>query len=316
MDEAPTTERTEESVEAVLRDELARGDRMLADTRPILRHLVANDDRALFSDATIAGIRGMMLDLAGQLLFAQALAARVADPGAYIAERRDELARALSEDGAFLAHAHALVIEARLTERLEAHGGLDPVLPPLIQELAADADPATAELAMAVLAAQARFLQHCRRMALPLRELPGDLFHKALLLLRARVSGATGDAAERQLRDGYEEAAGRLGLISRLVLGLGPESMRALAVDRAGLAIFTTALALASRQERDLVTLSFADGESVRLPLALRAAGLDRQAAEAQFLVLHPDAPPPRGVDALAVDRAASLLAASQPGPA
>lgn len=316
MDEAPITDRTEESVEAVLRDALARGDRVLADVGPILRHLVANDDHALFGDATIARIRGMMLDVAGQLLFAQAMAARVADPGAYIAELQDGLAQALSEDGTFLSHAHALVLEAQLTERLETHGGLDPVLPPLIQELAADPDPATAELAMAVLAAQARFLQHCRRMALPLRELPGDLFHKALLMLRARAGGEGVDAAERQLRDGYDEGASRLGLVSRLVLGIERDHARVLAVGRAGLAIFATALALAARQERDVVVLSFADGQLARLSLALRAAGLGRQAAEAQLLLLQPDFALPEGFEALAAERAASLLAAARPGPA
>ncbi len=314
MDEAPITDRTEESVEAVLRDALSRGDRVLADARPILRHLVANEDHALFGDATIARIRGMMLDVAGQLLFAQAMAARVADPGAFISERRDGLAQALSEDGALLSHAHALVLEAQLTERLEMNGGFDPVLPPLIQELAADPDPTAAELAMAVLAAQARFLQHCRRMALPLRELPGDLFHKALLMLRARAGGEEAEVAERQLRDGYDEGASRLGLVSRLVLGIERGHARVLAVDHAGLAIFATALALAARQERDLVVLSFADGQLARLSLALRAAGLGRQAAQAQLLLLHPDFALPEGFEALPADRAASLLASAQPG--
>jgi hypothetical protein len=314
MDEAPITDRTEESVEAVLRDELARGDRVLADARPILRHLVANDDHALFADATIARIRGMMLDVAGQLLFAQAMAARAADPGSYISERQDELAQALSEDGTFLSHAHALVLEAQLTERLAAHSGLDPVLPPLIQELAADPDPTTAERAMAVLAAQARFLQHSRRMALPLRELPGDLFHKALLMLRARAGGEAAKAAERQLRDGYDEGASRLGLVSRLVLGTEGDRARMLSVDRAGLAIFATALTLAAQQERDVIVLSFADGRLARLSLALRAAGLGKQAAETQLLLLHPDFSLPAGFEALPADRAASLLAAAGPG--
>jgi len=306
MNEAPTTDRTEESVEAVLRDHLARGDSVLADAHPVLRHLVANDDHGLFSDEVIARIRGMLLDLAAQLLLAEATATMARDPAAYVAERGEALAQVLAEDPAFLACAHALALEARLIERLEVSEGIDPVLPPLIQELAANPDPTVAELAMAVLAAQARFQQHCRRMALPLRELPGDLFHQALLVLRTRDAG---EAAERQLRDGYDEGASRLGLISRLVLGIGDDPAT-LAIDHAGPAVFATALALASGQERDRVVLSSAQGQFARLALALRAAGLSRQEVERQFLFLHPDLSLPEGLDALGADRAASLLAA------
>src|SRR5688572_23262252 len=102
------TEPTAESVEALLRDELARGDEMLAAARPILRHLLANDEQALFSDEMIARVRGMLLDVASQLLFAEAAAGEVRDRAGYVAERQEELAQALFEDTAFLAHAHSL----------------------------------------------------------------------------------------------------------------------------------------------------------------------------------------------------------------
>ena len=52
-------EQAVDSVEQVLREELTRGDAILASARPILRHLLANDDHALFSDEMIARIRGM-----------------------------------------------------------------------------------------------------------------------------------------------------------------------------------------------------------------------------------------------------------------
>src|SRR5688572_25865009 len=133
MNEAAMSEQTVESVEQVLRDELGRGDAMIATARPILRHLLATDDHALFSDEVIARVRGMMLSVAGQLLFAQAEAAEARDRAGYVAERQDELAQALFEDTAFLAHAHALVLEAQLAERLQARSGIDPVLPPLVQ---------------------------------------------------------------------------------------------------------------------------------------------------------------------------------------
>jgi hypothetical protein len=256
-----------------------------------------------------------MLSVAGQLLFAQAEAAEARDRAGYVTERQDELAQALFEDTAFLAHAHALVLEAQIAERLQARSGIDSVLPPLVQECAASKDGAAAGLSMAVLAAQARFAQHCRRMELPLGELPGDLFHKALQLLGqcAGDDSAAAELAERQLRDSYDEAAGRLGLIARLVMGMGSTAVRALAINHAGLAIFATALSMASRQERDLVVLSFADRQFARLALALRAAGLKQQAVEEQFLYLHPEVALPDGFEMVRSDRAAALLAASQP---
>jgi hypothetical protein len=308
------TEQTAEAVELVLRDELGRGDAMIATSRPILHHLLANDDHALFSDEMIARIRGMMHDVASQLLFAQGAAADAPDRARYAAERQDELAQALFEDTDFLAHAHALTLEAQLTERLQGRSGIDAVLTPLVQELAAAREMDVAGLAMAVLAAQARFMQHHRRMALPLGELPGDLFHRSLLLLlrSAADDQDAAEEAERQLRDGYEEGASRLGLLTRLVATMGQKAVRALAIDHAGLAIFSTALAMASGQDRSLTVLSFADRQFARLALALRAAGLKQQAVEEQFLYLHPEIALPDGFDRLRADRAAALLAGSQ----
>ena len=312
------TEQTAESVERVLHEELVRGDAMIATARPILRHLLANDDNGLFSDEMIARVRGMMLDVAAQLLFVQGEAAEVRDRPAYIDERQEDLAQALFEDSDFLSHAHALTVEAQLIERLHTRSGIDPVLSPLIQELVASKDGGAAGLAMAVLAAQARFQQHYRRMELPLRELPGDLFHRALVLLREGAvadDGAAAEIAERQLRDEYQESAGRLGLIARLVMGMGQKATRALAIDHAGLSIFATALSMASGQERTLAVLSFAERQYARLALSLVASGLGRQEVVAQFLCLHPDVALPDGFEMLRSDRAAALLAASQPEP-
>jgi len=305
-----------DTVERVLRDELVEGDTMIATARPILRHLLANDDNVLFSDETIARVRGFVLSVADQLLFAQAFAAEARDRPAYAAERQGELARALLADTAFLAHAHALTLEAQLVERLQGRSGIDPVLTPLVQELVALKDGATAGLAMAVLAAQARFQQYWRRMELPLAELPGDLFHRALTTLREQAGDgdeSAADAAGRQLRETYQEGVGRLGLIARLVMAMGHRAPRALAIDHAGLAIFATALSMASGQERDLVVLSFSERQYARLALSLCAAGLKPQAVLEQFLFLHPDVSLPDGFDMLRADRAVALLAASQP---
>jgi hypothetical protein len=310
------TKQTAETVEEVLRDELTRGDAMIASARPILRHLLANDDSGLFSDELVARVRGMVLSVAEQMLFAQAAAAEARDAPAYVVRREDDLAAALFEDTAFLSHVHALTVEAQLVERLQGRNGVDPVLTPLVQELVGSADAGMAGLAMAVLAAQARFQQQVRRMELPVRELPGDLFHKALVIMRSQAGGEddrAAEAAERQLRSLYQEGAGRLGLIARLIMGMGQDATRALAIDHAGLGLFATALSMASGQERDLVLLSFAERRHARLALSLRAAGLMQQATVEQFLLLHPDRALPDGFEILGADRAVALLAASGP---
>jgi hypothetical protein len=315
MTAATLAEPTLESVESLLREELAQGDVMLSTATPILRHLLVNDDQALFSDEVVARTRGMLTDVARQLLHAQAEAARIVERAAFLAEREDALAEALANEPAFLAHVHALTIEAKLTLQLQARSNIDPVLCPLLQELVASRDDVVAGSAMAVLAAQARFIQHHRRMALPLGELPADLFHAALLALRSNAGEQDNAvaAAERTLREAFDESHGRLGLISRLVMRMGKTAPRALNVDNAGVAIFATALAMASGQERDLAVLSFSDRQFARLALAMRAAGLKQPVVEEQFLYLHPEISLPQGFDKLTADRAATLLASSSP---
>src|SRR6478609_8283491 len=118
------SEQAAETVERVLRDELVEGDAMIAAARPILRHLLAHDDSGLFSDETIARVRGLLLNVAEQLLFAQAQAAEVRDRPAYVVVRQDNLAQALFADTTFLAHAHALTVEAQLIERLQGRSGI------------------------------------------------------------------------------------------------------------------------------------------------------------------------------------------------
>ena len=290
MTVATLAEPTLESVETLLRDELAQGDAALSTAAPILRHLLVNEDRALFSDEVVARVRGMLADIARQLLHAQAEAGKIADRAAFVAEREADLTERMAGETALLAHLHALTIEARLALQLQTRSNVDPVLCPLLQELVASRDDAVADSAMAVLATQARFIQHHRRMALPLGELPGDLLHTVLLAMReeAGEQDDTGVAAERHLRDSFDESRGRLGLTSRLVMRMGKTAPRALNIGHAGLAIFATALAMASGQQRDLAVLSFSDRQVARLALAMRAAGLKQPAVEAQFLYLHP----------------------------
>jgi hypothetical protein len=305
------------TVEDVLLSELAQGDAMLGTLGPILRHLLANDDHTLFSDEIVARVRGMVRDVARQLLIAQVEAAELLDARSFMSERHDELTAGLLDSPAMLGHSHALALEWQLTDRLQARNNVDPVLSPLLQELMASNDAAIAGGAMTLLASQARFVQTQRRMELPLAELPGDLFHYALITMRAQAEAVGSDEvaakAEAQLRFAYDESRGRLGLIARLVTGIGGKAIEALAIENAGVAIFLTALAIGSGQDRDLAVLATNDRQLARLALSLRASGLKPKAVEEQFLQLHPEVALPDGFEQLRPDRAAALLHSSFP---
>ncbi len=312
MESTPVTASSLDAVEATLREELAQGDAVLATATPILRHLLANEDQALFGDEVLARVRGILDDLARQLLYAEADAARSSDRSAFAQERKEPVVDALSKDPAVLGHLHALTIEGQIARKLNKRTGADIVLSPLLQELVASRDDAMAAAAMSVITAQARFAQQQQRMALPLGELPGDLFHHAVLAYREsageREHAAT---AEKALRDGYDESLGRLALMAHLVMRMGKDAPRTLDVDHAGMAVFASALAMASGQGRDTTILALSDRQFARLALALRAAGLKQAAVEEQFLYLHPDIGLPEGFEKLRSERAAALLASS-----
>lgn len=308
------------SVEAVLRDELAQGDALIGTIAPILRHLLANDEHSVFSDEIISRVRGMMADVARQILTELAVAGGNPDERDHSPDQIAALVEGLVGHGAFLAHVHALALEWQLTERMQARLALDPVLSPLLQALIASSEAPVASSAMALLASQARFATSQRRMQLPLSELPGDLLHVALLTLRGHVgddaAGQTAaTAAEQAIRGRYDESRSRLGLISRIVTGMGGGATVALAITHAGVGIFLSALTLASGQDRDMAVLATNEGQLARLALALRASGLKPQSIEEQFVSLHPEVALPAGFEQLGSDQAAALLARSASFP-
>lgn len=307
--------------ETTLRDKLAQGDALIGTIAPILRHLLANDEHSLFSEEIIARVRGMMASIARQLLDELAIASGRPDSRNHDEAAIGALVASFMTQPGFLGHIHALALEWQLTERLQASLAIDPVLSPLLQALVSSHDSQTAARAMALLAAQARFAQAQRRMELPLTELPGDLLHTAVLGLHNHV-GDTAQAqahclaAEAAIRQSYDESRSRLGLISRLVAGMGGGATAALSVGHAGVGIFLTALAMAAGQDRDMAVLATNEGQLARLALALRATGLKPSQIEEQFGALHPDAALPIDFELISADRAAALLAraAAHPG--
>lgn len=309
---------SEAPVDMVLRDELAHGDALIGTIAPILRHLLANDEHSVFSDAIIARVRGMMSDVARQLFDQLAVAAGEPDAREHDPAQIAALVDGMVVHPGFLAHVHGLALEWHLTERLHAGVALDPVLSPLLQALIASSEAQVAAAAMALLAAQARFAQAQRRMQLPLSELPGELFYAALLGLRGQASeqdGALVVEAERVIRSSYDENRSRLGLIAQLIAGMGGGATAALSITHAGTGMFLSALALASGQDRDMAILSTNEGQLARLALALRAAGLKLPDIEAQFVALHPNVALPDGFEQLSSDQAAALLARSAAYP-
>lgn len=303
-------------IEFVLRGQLAQGDTMLGTISPILRHLLSNCEHSVFSDEIVAKVRGMARDVAMQLLGARAEGVQSPDRPEHRADLLVALQEGLIAHHGLLAHIHALAMEWQLTERLQTRLALDPVISPLLQALIASFETAVATKAMSLLAAQARFAQNQRRMELPLAELPGDLLHAALLILRT-VSGDGPEAhdytakAEELIRARFDEARSRAGLIASLLTGMGGGASAALSVSHAGVAIFVSALGMASGQSRDLAILSTSEAQLPRLILALRAAGIKPEMVEAQFAALHPALSMPRDLGELRPDRAAAILAQS-----
>lgn len=294
-----------------LREALMKGNAALARIGPILTHLLATPDHSLFSDEIIARVRGMCRHLAWQTLGAQAEAAGEAGREAFGEQHGERLADHLMASPALLSHCHALAIEWQLTERLEAQYGIDPVLNPLLQDLISSDDASLASAAMAGLTAQARFAQTQRRMELPLGELSGDLFHELLLRWRDHTGQLRSDAmirAEAKLREEFDEGGARIALLARVVATLGSEGLRALEIDQAGAALFLSALAARSGQNRVAAVLSTNHRQTARLALGLRAAGLAADAVEQQQLRLIPQSAPVRAITTLDPEEARRLL--------
>lgn len=304
------------TVEALLREELSRMDCGAEAALPVLRHLLVSQDSSLFSDAIIARVRGMVAGLAGSFLHVAAGAAKGGTALKHSTEEIESLSRAFLDSAAMLSHLHALALEWQVTERLQARLALDPVVPPLLQTLISAPDLTIRDAAMKFLAAQARWCQSQRRMTLSFEELPAPLFHGALAITLSHPARHLGpgraETLEAALRRLYDAGTPRLGLAADLIGALGNGVETALSVERAGVALFLTALAQRSGQERGALIFSTHEAHVARLALALRAAGLDLADVERQFSVLHPNVPLPWAMRTLEAGPAADILSASQ----
>lgn len=292
-----------DTIEAILRDRIARGEASSHAAVPILRHLVRTDGSDFaFSEETVARVRGMIGHLARQLLPDEAAA-----PG------HTQLIARLVDDGALLSHVHALALEGQLARRLQATLALDPVLPPLVQSLIDRSGGDVANSAMRLLAAQTRFDRQHRLMELPLSELPQNLFANALRTMRALAGSEPegdehADATERRTFAIESDEGDRLHLISSILRHMGEQGATALELKHTGVAIFLSALAERSGQTREAVCLAASVGDEALLALMLRSAGVSISQVQEQLLALGRDIALPRGFEGMSVDRAAILL--------
>jgi hypothetical protein len=284
-----------------LRAALLRGDKRYARSGPALHRILAAPERSLVSEAVVAQVGGMLSHLAEQFLSA--------DGSSIVTARTEAVTERLLEVDALRNHCQALALEWRFAVRLEAELAVDPVLSPLLQTLVAHTDPNVGMIAMAVLAAQARFAQSQRRMQLPVAELPAELFHAAAMALRdPSLEWNDGDRMEARLRAGYEEGAGRLALLGRLAQAADAIPAPMPAIEHAGVALWLTTLAVRSGQERERTACAAADPLLGRLLLTLRAAGVAAPEAERQALQVQPDAALPRGLQDIGTREAAQWL--------
>jgi hypothetical protein len=229
----------------------------------------------------------------------------------------EAVSEALLAKPVLLAHLHAQALEWALTERLEARLGIDPVVPPLMQDWIGSPAGPRQVLATRLLAAQAKWCQAQRRMTVALHELPGEALHAALLALRSALPGvAQVEQVDASVRAGYNEAATRLGLAARLVTELGEEAGAALELEDAGAALFLSALALHTGETPDAMALATHETQTTRLALALIAAGLAPLSAERQIEILHAQARPAPGLTQVDAEQAALILRQAHDGSA
>lgn len=301
------------AAEAALQRDLARGEIAVGSVVPVLRYLLTTEDKSIFAEDVVATVHGMLRDLARQLLNPATPPGEATDlrPDP---QRVEALAHWMIEQSEILCHVHVLAVEAQLAARLEVQLGLDQVLSPLLQALTGANAPQIADNATAFLAAQARFVADCRKMQLPLNELPGELLHGLLLHVEEARAIPECTAAFEAIRTHYDESRSRLGLLGRLIAALGGGATAALSLSHSGVAIFLSALAHVSGQERASIVLATSESQAARLTLILRAAGLSQSGIAELVSVLHPDRDFRPLLDGRTYDQAAKLAANLVPG--
>lgn len=309
MMEAGVPLRDDKTIEDALHDALMRGDAAISSASTVLRLLLDNENRVLFTDEIVARTRGMINDLARQLLQASTRFGHARKPFAWGSEQTQKLIKNLIADNVLLDHVHAMALEFHLSMELQECHALDPALSPLLQAQAGSGDHDAAGNVMQLVAAQTQFHQQTRRMELPLDELPPGLFDRALQILRVDSEDDPDSFHEiaEHLRSNRDSGHSRLALLVRQLAQLDNASV-ALVLPMAGVSLFFTALAGVTRQDRSALVLAANERRAVRFILSLRAAGLEPGAIADVLAWLSPDVALPDCFQSLGVDDAWGVL--------
>ncbi len=279
-------------------------------TGAILRQMMVRERDGLFSDATIARCGAMIGSVARQLLHALAQESGETDPASFAAAREEALGQALGAQGDLLGHCHALAVESLLTDKVHERAGIDPVSTPLLKSLLAHEEVQIGGAAMHVLAAQARFMHLSRRMEVPLEELPAEIFHQALNIFCAQFpdQAEACKATAAFFASRYDEGAGRLPQMARLVMLASDNAISAMRIADAGIALFAIALAMEAAQEREHAVIAMVQGDHARLSLMLRAADMPSAAMAEALTTLNPQSALDPQIAQLPREEAAAML--------
>ena len=305
------------NLESVLREELMRADRAVAGIVPLLGQMIESGGQNFISDALIARIAGMLRDIADHL------AHEIEEPAAR-SILTESLGDMLTQESDLVSYLYKVALEAELTKRLADQSVIEPVFSPLLEEQISSSNTAIAEAADAIIAAQSSFWQFVTRGGFAFDSLPADQREKAITLRDAvsaqanaairASSGNLQDSPGDRAKDPSEPvapSASRVDLLIVLLEAMGDNARLALDVERAGFALFVTALAGFSGQSRASTILACHPHQAARLAVSLRAAGLATQDIQAQFSVLEPVELLPPNFDELSIDAARAILTSS-----
>ncbi|KQM17380.1 hypothetical protein [Novosphingobium sp. Leaf2] len=294
--------------EAVLLDALANAERASGAARSFLAQAARSPASDDVSEETRVRTYAALASLAVAVLDGLVGAAGARHQPAEV----DVVIRVLSECPALLEHLRADVIEWQLTQRLHDTLALDPVAPPLLQQLVAQPDHRAA--ATAFLTAQMYWCRAHARMNMTLGNLPYAVQNQVCGVIQA-LGASEPDLADRanivcaDVRSASDPAADRERCSAKVLELLGLDAPAALRVQEAGVALFLTALARRTMQSRTAVAGWTDEAQAARLAVSLRAAGTDPGDIRQQLLALHFDDALAEGLAQIAPQQASDMLA-------
>ncbi|MEP2233184.1 MAG: hypothetical protein ABJQ41_03935 [Marinomonas sp.] len=295
---------------SALRADLANDDHVLATAVPVVAHMLGDQASALMRDDVIACMRGTLIAIARQLFSFAGFSEDTAD--------LRSLESMFASNGNLVNHCYSLAVEGVINQQLSDEHGIDPALPALLQELIESRDANISQLAMDLLASQTRFVEGQRRGgSAALFELPPEHFDAALSVFKSWILKrglSCSDKLDLEIRVQYNEGVTRLSMLTRLLIAVGASAEIVTEIETAGLALFISAISKSTGQPRELIALSCQPQQSLRLAVAMKAAGRSSEAVIRQLMIAGADISLPAGFIDLEANEAFALLKTSSLG--